>query len=718
MNRFLLLATLTLMSTSPSPAEPGKWTPQQILEIDLARLASWGLQVPPTELWRPEGGGLLEAAVQISGCSAGFISPDGLLVTNHHCVFSILQEHATPARDLIHDGFLAKSREEELPGTGVRVTVPHKLTDVTAEIEKAAAGAADDFARFQAIDRKKKELVAACEAQPFRRCQVAVYNDGVRYELIEALEFSDVRLVWAPPRALGEYGGEVDNWSWPRHTADFALARVWAADGKNPAPHAAENQPYHPSRFFPISLSGVRDGDLVMVAGFPGYTVRGMTAPEMAEVAERYFPARAALYRRWLDLMDAAMAADREASIALADRAKSLANREKNARGQVAGIARGQILAHQRAADEAVREAAASRPELELAVAAYREIGERHAARMATWDHDFLLRETKSGARPLALAITLSRWALEREKPDLEREEDYQERNRNRLLDELRRDQKRLHPATEVQLMVDLLHRFENLPASQRSTASDSFLGPDPTLDKIASKVKAALAATRVLDLPSREAMFGETVSQLHARKDPLLELGFAFNQEILAFERQDKAWKGALSRLRPLWWRAQAAVNDGPVAFDANSTFRVSFGHVGGYSPRDGVWMKPQTTLFGLVEKHTGEEPFNAPEAVRAAAATAASSRWADPTLHDLPLCFLASADTTGGNSGSPVLNARGELVGVNFDRVWENVANDFGYNPAVARNITADVRFLLWYLETLEGERARGLLAELGVR
>nr|HRC88026.1 S46 family peptidase [Thermoanaerobaculia bacterium] len=146
MNRFLLLATLTLMSTSPSPAEPGKWTPQQILEIDLARLASWGLQVPPTELWRPEGGGLLEAAVQISGCSAGFISPDGLLVTNHHCVFSILQEHATPARDLIHDGFLAKSREEELPGTGVRVTVPHKLTDVTAEIEKAAAGAADDFA--------------------------------------------------------------------------------------------------------------------------------------------------------------------------------------------------------------------------------------------------------------------------------------------------------------------------------------------------------------------------------------------------------------------------------------------------------------------------------------------------------------------------------------------------------------------------------------------
>jgi hypothetical protein len=229
--------------------------------------------------------------------------------------------------------------------------------------------------------------------------------------------------------------------------------------------------------------------------------------------------------------------------------------------------------------------------------------------------------------------------------------------------------------------------------------------------------VDGLLARTRVGDLDERKRMFDESEEQLRARRDPLLDLAFALDAELLSLKERDDRFQGAVSRLRPRWQRAVIAHAGRPVAPDANGTLRVTFAHVQGYAPRDGVWMRPQTTVSGMAAKDTGEEPFNAPRELLAAAPQASRSRWADPGLKDVPVGFLADADTTGGNSGSPVVNGRGELVGVNFDRVWENVANDFGYNPEVARNVSADVRYLLWILETLQGDAARPLLEEMGV-
>jgi hypothetical protein len=210
--------------------------------------------------------------------------------------------------------------------------------------------------------------------------------------------------------------------------------------------------------------------------------------------------------------------------------------------------------------------------------------------------------------------------------------------------------------------------------------------------------------------------MYGESEAQLRARHDPLLDLAFGLDRELLDRKEREDRFKGAASRLRPVWMRAVVSHAGKPVAMDANGTLRVSFAHVQGYEPRDAVRYEPRTTLAGVVEKHTGEEPFDAPDELLAAAPSAPRSRWADPALKDVPVDFLADADTTGGSSGSPVVNGRGELVGVNFDRVWENVANDFGYVPEVARNVSVDVRYLLWILESLQGEAARTLLKELG--
>src|SRR6202163_618404 len=247
----------------------GKWAPGQIQELDPKWLREQGLQVAPETLWSRNGGGLLEAAVRISGCSAGFISERGLLITNHHCAFSILQQHSTPQRDLITRRFLAHDPAEELPGSAISATIPHRVTDVTAEVEAAVPAGADDLKRFQAIERKKKELVAACEHEANRRCEVATFDGGVRYLLNESLEYPDVRLVYAPTRAVGEYGGEVDNWSWPRHTGDFALLRVYSAPDGRAAARADAHVPYHPKHFFRVAAEGIEDNSFVMLVGYP-----------------------------------------------------------------------------------------------------------------------------------------------------------------------------------------------------------------------------------------------------------------------------------------------------------------------------------------------------------------------------------------------------------------------------------------------------------------
>jgi peptidase S46-like protein len=695
----------------------GKWTPQQVLELDPHWLRELGLEIPPERLWGRDGAGLLEAAVEINGCSGGFVSAEGLVVTNHHCAFAILQQHATPERDLITNGFLARSRDEELYGDGSRATIPHRSQDVTREIEAAVPSGADDLARFRAIERKTKEMIAACEAQPNRRCRLEAFDDGVQYVLFESLEFRDVRLVYAPPRAVGEYGGEIDNWSWPRHSGDFALLRVYAGPDGQPALHGPGNVALRPRHFFPIAAKGVEPGSFVMLAGYPALTVRSMIEPEMRERGEHYHPQRAALYRTWIDLMEAASARDETARIALADRIKSLANREKNSRGQVDGLRRGRILERKRESEHEILAWAAARPEHATAVAAHRELSQLMESRMATWERDFLLDQAIQGPKPLHLALTLARWAEEKAKPDMEREPDYMDRSRDRVLERLRLDQHRMFVPAEQELLVDLLSRFAALPEGSRSPTVDAFLGDDRSPAAVRARVADLLARTRVTDLDERLKMFEETEAQLRARHDPLLDLALALDRERRDLKERDDRYKGAAFRLRPPWQRAVIAHAGKPVAPDANGTLRISFAHVEGYNPRDAVRLEPQTTLAGVVEKHTGEEPFDAPDDLLAAAPAAPRSRWADPVLKDVPVGFLADADTTGGNSGSPVLNGRGELVGVNFDRVWENVANDFGYNPEVARNVSVDVRYLLWMLDTLQGDAARPLLRELGV-
>jgi len=682
MKRALVFAVLL---ASPAFALEGKWTPRQVLQLDAAWLKKQGLELPPSRLWDPKRGtGLLAAAINVGGCSGGFISPEGLFITNHHCLFSILQEHATPQNDVITNGFVAASRAAELKGSTVKLTVPRRFVDVTKEVLAAVPANATDAERGRAIEKKSNALIAECEKQPSARCSVKSFDLGLQYILVDALELSDVRLVYAPPRAVGEFGGEEDNWMWPRHTGDFAIGRAYA----NGAPFKSEH-------YFPISTSGLKPGDFVMVLGYPGVTYRSLTADEMLRQRDVLFAQRAEVFGAWIRILEETTKGNAAATITVAANLKSLNNNWKNAGGMLAGLRRGQIIEKQRADDEAVLQWAKSRPAYRDAVTAYGELRKIVDEDRRTGARDFLIfytlptaiLPTPPGPKALLFAVSVARSAMERQKPDAERNSAYMNRNLPRLRERLEREQKNFYEPADKALFADVRKR-----------------GVFAALEK--ANLDELYASTKLFDVAERTKMLDETPEQLHARHDPLVELGFDLVGDLREYEERQERRDGAVARLRPRWRRAVLAHAGKPVAPDANGTLRVSFAHVKGYTPRDGLAATPQTTVAGIVEKNTGVEPFNAPKAELDAAIA----------HRDVPVDFLADADTTGGNSGSPVVNGRGELVGVNFDRVWENVANDFGYNAEVARNISVDVRYLLWMLD--EVQHATGVLRELGVQ
>ena len=665
----------------PLSAEEGKWTPQQVLQLDAHWLKGQGLELPVSRLWNPQRGtGLLSAAVAVPGCSASFVSANGLILTNHHCLFSLIQEHTTPQRDHITNGFLARTQSEELAGKTMRVTVPRRFTDVTREIESSVPSAADDAARTKAIDAKEKALVATCEKTPASRCSVAAFDGGLSYALIETFELTDIRLVYAPPRAIGEFGGEPDNFRWPRHTGDFAIARAYK-DGK----------PYQPEFFFPLSPNGVKPGDFVMVLGYPGRTFRSMTASEMENERRRFELVRK-VFGEWIHKIEEASKGNAAGSIAVAAGLKSLNNTHTNAEGQLAGLARGRVIEKQKAHDDAVVAWAARRPQFAKSLAAKKELDRLAAEREHTLERDYVFGLAMTGSVAWRDAIQLTRLAVEREKPDAERPPGYQQRDWVRLKAAIERDQKSFYRPVDEALLRSWLGR-----ASQQGIAAAKNIDVAHLYD-----------ATRVMDLAERLHMFDESVAQLKARGDPVLDFAFAFEPERKAWQTTVEARDGAIARWRPEWRKAVLAYAGRPVAPDANGTLRVSFAHVKGYSPSDGVFYEPQTTLAGMIAKNTGEEPFAVPSFILDAAKQGDAQH--------VPVDFLADADTTGGNSGSPVVNGRGEIVGINFDRPWENVANDFGYNPDVARNISVDIRFLRWMLEDVQN--ADDLLIELGLK
>ncbi len=697
-----LVLAAALCGPAPARADEGQWTPDQIANLDFERLRRRGLELSPEDLWTPEGG-LLRAAVNLSGCSAAFISPDGLIATNHHCAYGALQAASSVEHDYLRDGFLARTREDELEARGRTVKVLRTITDVSSALHEAVASAQDPAARARAVDALRKRLVQECEAQDHApKCQAATFYNGSTLRLFEYLELRDVRLVYAPPAAIGEYGGETDNWMWPRHTGDFSLLRAYTGPNGNPAEHAETNVPYHPTQFLRVSTEGVGPGDFVGVMGYPGRTNRYLPAAEVARYVGQVFPTRIRIYGAWIAIMERLAEGDHATAIKVAAKVKSLANRHKNARGMVAGIERMKLVERRQREEQEMRTWVQGTDEPDRGQA-LDHLTALSKLREETFPREFLRGHATTASDLLAIAWTLVRRARERIKPDLERQRGYMERDEARLRRRVERHLRDFSPEVDEALLQDWMERASKLGGEEP-------LVP-PGTPGVRRLVRGSSLARPEVVWDLYEHATAETLAR---HRDPMIRLAHALVLQAEAQERADETRTGQALRWGPVYFEILREFRRGPVYPDANGTLRLSVASVRGYDPRDGLRALPQTTLGGAVAKHTGQPPFDLPAAVRDAATQASETYWADPILRDVPLCFLSDADTTGGNSGSPVIDGKGRLVGLNFDRVWENIAGDFGYNEARSRNITVDVRYLLWMLDRVED--AGELLAEMG--
>lgn len=698
-----LLLTLPLWS-SHALADEGMWLPDQIPGLGSA-LQQRGLALDAVKLSDPMGDPL-GAVVSLGNCTASFISADGLLGTNGHCVSPYLEFASDPDHAYARDGFLAPERSKEIwAGPSARIWVTEKIEDVTPKITAKFKAKMKDAERQSAIDTASKGLVAACERAPNRRCNVAPFYDGREYRLITRLEIKDIRVVYVPAESVYAFGGDQDNWMWPRQCGDFALLRAYVGPDGAPAAHAEANVPYHPPRHLAVQPAGVKPGEFVMIAGYPGVTYRYRTALEAEHAVTVRYPEGITFLNALITTARGFTRTDPEAATRLQQAVAQMSNSRKSYEGMLDNFLASDIVDRKVALERDLDAWIAADPKRVAKYAApIAELRTVIATDLSTFRRDRLFNGLSYTSKPLGVALTSYRWATEREKPDAARDSGFQDRDLTDIQDRFAALDRSLHLPSDRALLKVILGMTEKLPDDQRIPPLDAWIEKAGGVDKA---LDALYASNTLSTTEERQQLLHTPRKDLEASADPWVQLAISLETWQREVRAKEKAESGALARLRPNYMDALRESRAGQLYPDANGTLRLSFGEVDGYSPEDGVIYTPQTVLGGLVSK-VGSAPFDAPPRLVERAKSASTSRFADLALRDVPVNFLTTLDNTGGSSGSPTLNGRGELVGFVFDRNWDAVAADWIYDVASTRSIHADVRYLLWLLDEVDGGKA----------
>lgn len=698
-------------------AVEGMWEPSQLLSQGGPLRAAGYLDDPATlaDLRGPPMG----AIVSIGGCTASFVSDLGLLVTNHHCSVGMLQRAQKPGENLVETGFYAPTRDlERSAGAGARIWVTQNFEDVTAKVKGAVKDNTPDLARQERTEEVTKKLVADCERPGGLRCRVASYYEGLRYTLIRQVELRDVRVVMAPPDSVGNYGDDIDNWHWPRHTGDFAFIRAYVGRDGKPAAYSPDNVPYAPPQRLTVSGRGPAPGEFVMIAGYPGGTSRWKTGLEVQREATLRLPTLLEHGGWLLAMLERRIAAEPASAALINVPRQGLSNAVFNAKGTAEGFARSRMVESAIARDAALKVWIAADPARAAKYGApIRELESRIVARDADRERNTLMGWAGRSSM-LSVARDLYRWSRERQKSDAKRETGYQDRDAPRFAARLIDMQASLYPPAERELLEHFFGKLLALPPERQPAELVAWMrATTPSASSNDALVAGALErlfTNPALDtVEERQRWAAESPAQIENASDGFLSLAVALWPYDQAREREGKEDAGASTRLRPLFADALRTFDPKRVYPDANGTLRVSFGTVQGYAPRDAIAYGAQTRVEGIVEK-AGPDPFDAPPALLAAIQAGKWGPYADPSLGSVPVDFLADLDITGGNSGSPTLDAKGRLVGLAFDSNYEGVAADYLFDSTLARSIHVDIRYVLFYLDAVA--QADGLLRELG--
>jgi hypothetical protein len=715
----------------------GKWMPHQLAQgANAANLKKLGAELDLAQLADPTGP-YLGAVVSLEFCSGSFVSPDGLVVTNYHCAKSCLQQNSTLEVNLMEEGFVAKDRADERPcQPGQKIFVTQEVKDVTSTILGGLETVADAKARYEEIEKRQKALIKECEATKLR-CELKSFFEGAEFYLIKKMELKDIRLVYAPHKSVGKFGGDTDNWEWPRQTGDFSFFRAYVDENGVAKPYKKDevHVPYKNKYHLKLASSPLKQGDLVLLAGYPGTTNRLKVGGELEEYINWTLPRNLKLLPRWIDALKELSKADPKLKIKLASLLASLDNTNKYNAGAYGSLKTGGF--------------ANQRFELEKQLQAWIDA---NAERKAKWgevipkitNHFTEYRKTRDADSAFAniairrpdlvrVANLLVKNAEERQKPDDQREPGYQERNWENIEASLQagaEDYSRLADTTTYEMFLKWVLE-EVAPENQPKAALAAIFGTEtPKVEDIAGAVKALYDGTKLDSIDTQLELFRTaTPEQLAKSEDTIIQLAVKFAPLIKVYDErtksyEGKAYEGGMASLRPNYVAAMRAFFESKgllVAPDANSTLRVAYGTVKGYRKKpDAPTYYPFTTIDQIITKFetlapTNEEEFGLTPGFRKAVADKRFGSYGTLEGDKMPVCFLTDLDSTGGNSGSPTLNGKGELVGLLFDGTMEGLGRDWVWNPELGSAIHVDARYMQWVMDAVDG--ADETLKEMGV-
>ena len=699
-------------------ADEGMYLLDQIDKNLFMKMRKMGLELSPEEIYNSKGTGLANAVINM-GATASFVSPNGLIITNHHVAFGAVQRISTPEKNYIEEGFLAKTMEEKVPASGYQAYVFLSMEDVTKEVLSAVKEGMNDFERYQAIERKIKEIIKREEKKGNIECRVASMNYGKQYYLFKYLKIKDIRIVYVPSRSIGEYGGDIDNWMWPRHTGDFAFLRAYVGPDGKPAEYSKKNVPYHPKVYLKISRKGIKEGDFTMIMGFPGRTYRRLTSFGLKYDQDFRYPFQIKTASDMIKILEDFSQRDKTAAVKLSFLIKALNNVLKNNQGMLEGLIKTKLVKKKEEEEKAFLEFLKNNPGLENRYSlVFSELREVYKKYESIRKKSTFIRWMTFGSQMLSFALTINKWSIEKQKKDIDREPGYQERDYERIKLRMKVAQRSLVPEADKKMLEYFLKRALELPPEQKIETFEKIVekrGKKSKEEALAEFLDKLYSKTKLISVKERLKMLELSRNELLKLNDPFIEFANELEKERDFLDRKSKEFSGALLRLMPVYIEGLESWKKVRLYPDANGTLRLNFGQVKGYSPRDAVKYRYITSLTGVVEKHTGKEPFDCPQKLLEVYHNRDFGVYIDRYINDVPVNFLTTNDSTGGNSGSPVLNGKGELVGLLFDGNYEAMYSDYYFNPELTRSINVDIRYVLFIAEKVD--KALNVLRELTI-
>jgi hypothetical protein len=680
-------------------AQEGMWLLTQINQLDLNKK---GLQIAVSDVYSKDKSSISDAIVQLGGGTASFVSKDGLLVTNHHVAFTALQRASSVNSDYLINGFLATKRSDEIKAPGYRARLLIDMKDVTAEVLEAAKGLIDPTEKSKKINEKIAKMTEAIsKGKDDVEASVAQMYNGKQYILYVHKVFKDIRIVYAPPSSIGNYGGETDNWMWPRHTGDFSFMRVYCAPDGSGKEFAANNVPYHPKVWLKVAKDFLKDGDFNFIIGYPGQTTRYRSSTSVYWNEHYNYPFAIKNFREIIDLCDQLTKDNHEGQLKVANLVKGLANVMKNYQGKVDGMKKTHFYEKKLEFEKDFLKWANSKPETK---AKYADIlakeKEEYKVLETTKDRDnvFGILQGLAGT-PLSLAQQIIYFAQQRDKAEGDRDPGFSDEAVDQTIQGLEYTYQNYFEVVDKALMVRALKLANGLPQNQRITGLESILTSDSK--SVEQFVNEAFRSSKLTDVNYAKTLYKKSTKELQALNDPFINLAYSIDPMAVDIQNITTKFGNNVTELRKVYLDGLFEWKGTGMYPDANGTKRLTWGKVKGYHPADAVWYYPFTTLEGVVEKNTGTEPFNAPASLVDLYNKKDFGRWVNPALKDVPLAFLNQCDITGGNSGSPVMNAKGEICGLAFDGNYESMISDWQYDYVLQRCINVDIHYVLFITE-----------------